>query len=63
MSGAHPVVRHRTAGCAMLQGMTTPADPETPQPRDIALEQETPELARDLDQQSAPDPADTTDVS
>jgi len=47
----------------MLQGMTTPADPETPQPRDIALEQETPELARDLDQQSDPDPADTTDVS
>jgi hypothetical protein len=47
----------------MLHGMTTPADPETPQPRDIALEQETPELADDLEQQSDPDPADTTDVS
>ena len=47
----------------MLRGMTTPGDPETPQPRDIALEQETPELADDLDQQRDPDPADTTDVS
>ena len=31
--------------------MTTP-QPETPQPRDIALEQETPELAADLEAQS-----------
>ena len=31
--------------------MTTP-DPETPQPRDIALEQETPEQAADLEAQS-----------
>ncbi len=31
--------------------MTTP-QPETPQPRDIALEQETPELADDLEAQS-----------
>ena len=30
--------------------MTTPA--ETPQPRDIALEQETPETAADLEAQS-----------
>ena len=43
--------------------MTAPADPETPQPRDIALEQETPELADDLDQQSDPDPAEMTEGS
>jgi hypothetical protein len=34
------------------RGITTPADPETPQPRDIALEQETPEQAADLEAQS-----------
>jgi hypothetical protein len=34
--------------------MTTPA-PEDPQPRDIALELETPELAADLEAQSEPD--------
>ncbi len=33
--------------------MTTPA-PEDPQPRDIALELETPELAADLEAQSEP---------
>lgn len=40
----------------MLQasGMTTP-EPETPQPRDIALEQETPEQAADLEAQSEPE--------
>jgi hypothetical protein len=32
--------------------MTTP-EPETPQPRDIALEQETPEQAAELEAQSA----------
>ena len=32
--------------------MTTPS--ETPQPRDIALEQETPEMAADLEAQSEP---------
>ena len=31
--------------------MTTP-DPEIPQPRDIALEQETPEQAADLESES-----------
>ena len=31
--------------------MTTP-EPETPQPRDIALEQETPEQAAELEAQS-----------
>ena len=36
--------------------MTTPA-PEEPQPRDIALEVETPELAADLEEQSEPDDA------
>jgi hypothetical protein len=35
--------------------MTTP-DPENPQPRDIALEMETPELAADLEAQSEPEP-------
>ena len=34
--------------------MTTP-QPETPQPRDIALEQETPEQAADLEAQSEPE--------
>ena len=34
--------------------MTTP-DPEDPQPRDIALEQETPELEADLEAQSEPE--------
>jgi len=29
--------------------------PEDPQPRDIAIEQETPELAADLEAQSEPD--------
>ena len=33
--------------------MTTPT-PETPQPRDIALEQETPQQAADLEAQSEP---------
>ena len=33
--------------------MTTP-EPETPQPRDIALEQETAEVETDLEAQSAP---------
>ncbi len=32
--------------------MTTPS--ETPQPRDIALEQETPEMSADLEAQSEP---------
>jgi hypothetical protein len=37
--------------------MTSPqsgSEPGTPQPRDIALEQETPELAADLEAQSEP---------
>lgn len=34
--------------------MTTPEP--TPQPRDIALEQETPEQAAELEAQSEPDP-------
>ena len=35
--------------------MTTP-EPAAPQPRDIALEQETPEQAADLEAQSEPEP-------
>ncbi len=35
--------------------MSTP-EPENPQPRDIALEQETPEQAAELEAQSDPDP-------
>ena len=35
--------------------MTTP-QPEQPQPRDIALEQPTPEQAADLETQSEPEP-------
>ena len=35
--------------------MTTP-EPADPQPRDIALEQETPEQAADLEAQSEPEP-------
>ena len=40
--------------------MTAP-EPDDPQPRDIALEMETPELAADLEAQS--DPAATPDES
>jgi hypothetical protein len=43
-----------TAGLRQAAGMTTP-EPETPQPRDIALEQETPEQAADLEAQSETD--------
>jgi hypothetical protein len=43
--------------------MTTPADDETPQPRDIALEQETPEVAADLEAQSEPETPATSDES
>jgi hypothetical protein len=35
--------------------MSTP-QPDNPQPRDIALEQETPEQAADLEAQSDPEP-------
>ena len=43
--------------------MTSPADPDSPQPRDIALEQETPELAADLESQSEPDARESFDGS
>lgn len=33
-------------------------DPDAPQPRDIALEQPSPELLQDLEEQSAPEPDD-----
>jgi hypothetical protein len=42
--------------------MTTPA-PEDPQPRDIALELETPELAADLEAQSDQQTARPSDES
>ena len=42
--------------------MTTPASGD-PQPRDIALEQETPELEADLEAQSEPQDGGTTDES
>jgi hypothetical protein len=35
--------------------MTTPPEPQTPQPRDIALEMETPEQAAELEAQSEPE--------
>jgi hypothetical protein len=38
--------------------MTTP-EAEYPQPRDIALEQETSELAADLEAQSEPEPRES----
>jgi hypothetical protein len=41
--------------------MTTPS--ENPQPRDIALEQETPEQAAELEAQSEPEPADPAEGS
>jgi hypothetical protein len=42
--------------------MTTSA-PDDPQPRDIALELETPELAADLEEQSATEPGGASDES
>jgi hypothetical protein len=42
--------------------MTTPA-PEDPQPRDIALELETSDLAADLEAQSQPDDGPPSDES
>jgi hypothetical protein len=41
--------------------MTTPS--ETPQPRDIALEQETPEQAAEMEAQSEPEAADPAEGS
>ncbi len=41
------------AGAGQAAAMTT-HDPELPQPRDIALEQETPEQAAELEAQSEP---------
>jgi hypothetical protein len=47
---------HRADDAALGQArvMTTP-EPASPQPRDIALEQETPEQAADLEAQSDPE--------
>ena len=39
--------------------MTTPSEPDAPQPRDIAVEMETQEVADDLEARSEPEqPAD-----
>jgi hypothetical protein len=43
--------------------VTTPTDPEPPQPRDIAVEQETPELSAELEAQSEPDAGESSDRS
>ena len=42
--------------------MTTP-DADSPQPRDIALEQETPEMEADLEAQSEPESEETSGTS
>ncbi len=42
--------------------MSTP-EPADPQPRDIALEQETPELEAELEAQSSGDPESAADES
>ncbi|SOE03016.1 hypothetical protein SAMN06272739_3957 [Blastococcus haudaquaticus] len=43
----------RAVGCGRLAPMTT--GPEDPQPRDIAVEQESAEVEADLEAQSEPD--------
>jgi hypothetical protein len=43
----------RPGPLGQARGMTAP-EPQEPQPRDIALEMETPELAADLEAQSEP---------
>jgi len=48
------------AGTAVLRHAADMTESD-PQPRDIALEQETPELAADLDAQSEPDDPGTDD--
>ena len=50
-------MRNRAASPLLGQSppMTT-SEPADPQPRDIALEQETPEQAADLEAQSDPEP-------
>jgi hypothetical protein len=56
-----PWMRAEAAAADLGQGaaMPTTPTPETPQPRDIALEQETPEQAADLEAQS--DSEDSTE--
>ena len=53
----HPRRRADDAAVGQAPPMSTP-EPATPQPRDIALEQETPEQAAELEAQSDPDPTD-----
>ena len=58
------MLRERAGNSPLGQArvMTTPT-PETPQPRDIALEQETPEQAAELEAQSRPADEATDDES
>jgi hypothetical protein len=42
--------------------MTTP-EPQSPQPRDIVVEQQTPEQAAELEEQSEPEQPESGDVS
>jgi hypothetical protein len=51
---ASATTRAATVG-RMRQAFPVTNGPEDPQPRDIALEQETPELEADLEAQSEPD--------
>jgi hypothetical protein len=44
-------------------GVTTTPNPENPQPRDIALEQEMPEQAAELEAQSEPDDGGSSEAS
>jgi hypothetical protein len=62
LTATDPVTLPRAADPEVRQGrgMTAPGSAE-PQPRDIALEQETPELEDELEAQS--EPADPTDES
>ena len=54
--GAGAVGTARPAGAHRLgQASSVTTGPEDPQPRDIALEQETPELEAQLEAQSEPD--------
>jgi hypothetical protein len=62
--GPCPVPSGPADGGAVRQGapMTTP-EPKDPQPRDIALELETPELAAELEAQSDPETSASADES
>jgi hypothetical protein len=52
--------RHGRLGDMTTPDGAAPQPAEAPQPRDIALEQATPEMEADLDAQSEPDSAETS---